>query len=451
MIFKRFRLQCTIRVLCLGASLTLSAVLWFHTTFYATTILVGVLVGYQLYALIHYVEQTNRDLSRFFDAVRHADFSQSFVTPGLGASFDELKQAMHAVQEAFSQTRAENEAHLRYVETVVQHIGSGLIAFRADGTVDLLNAAAKRLLNIPRLHHIAELESQHPLLVQSLRELTPGQRLLAKIHRDQEQLQLAVHTTAFRLQDQAYTLVSLQNIQSELDDKETEAWQNLIRVLTHEIMNSITPIASLASTAHGILSAPSTALQNAAIDAETHQDLVAAVYTIQKRSEGLLHFVEAYRRLSRIPPPQLQYVLVAELFRRLEPLIRPQLEAAGIDFHIDVASPTLELMVDPDLIEQVLLNLLRNALEAATSRTLGLHVTLAAGLENSGQVSIQVRDNGPGIVAEALEKIFIPFFTTKPDGSGIGLSLSRQIMRLHRGTIRVHSQPGVDTVFTLTF
>ncbi len=197
--------------------------------------------------------------------------------------------------------------------------------------------------------------------------------------------------------------------------------------------------------------APSTTQQNAEIDTETHQDLVAAVYTIQKRSEGLLHFVEAYRRLSRIPPPQLQYVLVAELFRRLEPLIRPQLEAAGIDFHIDVASPTLELMIDPDLIEQVLLNLLRNALEAATSRTLGVHVTLAAGLENSGRVSIQVRDNGPGIVAEALEKIFIPFFTTKPDGSGIGLSLSRQIMRLHRGTIRVHSEPGVDTVFTLTF
>ncbi len=287
-------------------------------------------------------------------------------------------------------------------------------------------------------------------MAQTVQQLPPGQRALVKIEDAREPLQLAIHATAFRLQEQAYTLVSLQNIQHELDDKETEAWQNLIRVLTHEIMNSITPIASLASTAHGLLGGQAPEPHGVEIDTETRQDLLDAVYTMQKRSEGLLHFVEAYRQLSRLPTPTFQRVRVGELFARLEQLMRPQFQTERAAFDIGIEPEELELTADPELIEQVLINLLINAVEAITGgaqRQIGLD----ARLDGAGHVIMQVRDNGPGIVAEALDKIFIPFFTTKPDGSGIGLSLSRQVMRLHRGTIRVQSQPGVETVFTLTF
>ncbi len=461
MISKSFRLQCTIRVLLLGLTIGLCAVGLLRTTYVVAALLLVGLVGYQIVALIRYVEQTNRELSRFFHAVQAADFSQTFLaTRRLGPSFDALTQALNEVLEAFRQTRAEKEAHLRYVETIVQHVGSGLIAFRPDGEVTLINTAAKRLLNLSHLSHIQALDTLSPTLTETMQQLPPGQRALVKIEDMREPLQLAIHATAFRLQERAYTLVSLQNIQHELDDKEAEAWQNLIRVLTHEIMNSITPIASLASTAHGLLSGETpeshrseparTVRHRVEIDTETRQDLLDAVHTMQKRSEGLLHFVEAYRQLSRIPSPRLQSIPVAELFARLEQLMRPQLLAVDATLHIVVNPEDLELTADPELIEQVLINLLLNALDAIRSEA-QRQIDLDARRDDAGRVRIQVRDRGPGIVAEALDKVFIPFFTTKPDGSGIGLSLSRQVMRLHRGTVRVQSAPGVETVFTLMF
>ncbi len=246
MISKAFRIQCTIRVLLLGVSLGLCAVSLLQTTYVILSLLLLGLSGYQIVALIRYVEQTNRELSRFFHAVRQADFSQTFATGSqLGPSFHALQQALDDVLEAFRQTRAEKEAHLHYVETIVQHIGSGLIAFRPNGEVKLINTAAQRLLKCPHLHHLQALDTLSPALTQTLQQLPPGQRALVKIEDARESLQLAIHATAFRLQEETYTLVSLQNIQHELDDKEAEAWQNLIRVLTHEMMNSITPIASL--------------------------------------------------------------------------------------------------------------------------------------------------------------------------------------------------------------
>lgn len=456
MIFKHFRVQCTLRVLILGASIGVVAFLLMRTTHVVTALLLVGLIGYQIYALIHYVEQTNRELSRFFHAVEQVDFSQTFTLDnGTGPSFEALKRSLNDVLDAFRRTRAEKEAHLHYVQTVVQHVGSGLIVFQPDGEVVLINTAAKRLLRLPQLHHIQALEALSPTLVETLQHLPPGKRALVKIEDAQEPLQLAIHATAFRLQEQAYTLVSLQNIQDELDEKEAEAWQNLMRVLTHEIMNSITPIASLASTAHGLLRRQEPVSYGVEadyvrLDAETQQDLLDAVYTMQKRSEGLLHFVEAYRRLSRIPTPRFQLVAVTDVFTRLEQLLRSQFQTADIAFHTEVEPEGMEVTADPELMEQVLINLLGNAIESLQGQADG-QVTLSARLDGTGRVEIRVHDNGPGIVSEALGKIFIPFFTTKPEGSGIGLSLSRQVMRLHHGTIRVQSQPGLETVFTLTF
>jgi signal transduction histidine kinase len=225
-----------------------------------------------------------------------------------------------------------------------------------------------------------------------------------------------------------------------------EAWQNLIRVLTHEIMNSVTPVASLASTANDLL----TAQKEGRPQEETLNDVRDAVRTIQKRSQGLLHFVDAYRKLTRIPKPDFQIFPVAELFGRVQSLMRAEMERRSIHFLSQVEPKTLELTADPELIEQVMINLLLNAIQALEGRP-DATVGLMARMDERGRVLVQVTDNGPGILDEAQEKIFIPFFTTRQDGSGIGLSLSRQIMRLHRGTISVQSTPNVETVFTLRF
>jgi len=442
MVYKNFRLNCILRVALLGATIYLFFYLLLQTTLYATIVIVGCIIFYQIYALIHYVEKTNRDLTRFLEAIQHTDFSQTFSSTGLGSSFEPLKKAFNQVIEQFRRARSEKEEHFRYLQTVVQHVGIGLIAFGRDGEVSLINTAAKRLLRVTHLKNIKTLETLSQPLVATLLQLESGGKALVKIEAKNDLLHLAIYATEFKLREQQFTLVSIQNIQSELEEKEMEAWQNLIRVLTHEIMNSVTPIASLASTVNDLLDAEKTGGEIG--------DMRGAVETIQKRSEGLLHFVDAYRSLTRIPRPNFKIFRITELFAGVEQLLRASFKEKTVNLKLNVEPESLELTADPEMIEQVLINLLLNAIQAVDAQP-NADISLTARLDERGRVLIQVSDNGPGIIPEVLEKIFIPFFTTKPEGSGIGLSLSRQIMRLHRGAITVRSEPNVETVFTLRF
>jgi len=451
MVYKRFKIVCITRVILLVGSMYLFLHLLLRTQLYATLLIVAILAIYQIYALIAYVDKTNRDLSRFLHAIKHTDFSQSFTGTGLGSSFRELNAAFSDVIEQFRKARSEKEVHYRYLQTVVQHVGIGLISFKPDGEVGLINTAAKRLLRVTHLKNIASLQSSYPRLVETLPRMKSGERALIKTEDKNEPQQLAIFATELKLREQRFTLVSLQNIQSELEEKEMEAWQNLIRVLTHEIMNSVTPIASLASTVNKLLvdahGGPKIGEQ---IGPEIVSDIREASDTIQKRSDGLLHFVEAYRRLTKIPKPEFGIVPVAQLFNQVQQLMRSQISENAVSFRARVEPESLELTADPRLIEQVLINLLLNALQAVHQRP-DAAIELAARLDERSRVLIQVIDNGPGIIPEVLDKIFIPFFTTKQDGSGIGLSLSRQIMRLHRGAIHASSVPGVRTEMTLRF
>ncbi len=448
MVYKNFRLNCILRVALLGATIYLFFYLLLQTTLYATIVIVGSIIFYQIYSLIHYVEKTNRDLTRFLEAIQHTDFSQTFTSTGLGSSFEPLKKAFNQVIEQFRRARAEKEEHFRYLQTVVQHVGIGLIAFERDGEVGLINTAAKRLLRVTHLKNVKTLETLSQPLVATLLQLESGGKALVKIEAKNDLLHLAIYATEFKLREQIFTLVSLQNIQSELEEKEMEAWQNLIRVLTHEIMNSVTPIASLASTVNDLLDTKKNAGDEIATD--EIGDMRGAVQTIQKRSEGLLHFVDAYRSLTRIPRPNFKIFRITELFAGVEQLLRASFKEKTVNLNITVEPESLELTADPEMVEQVLINLLLNAIQAVDGHP-NAGISLAARLDDGGRVIVQVADNGPGIVPEVLDKIFIPFFTTKPEGSGIGLSLSRQIMRLHRGVITARSEPNVKTVFTLRF
>ncbi|MFQ5769543.1 MAG: PAS domain-containing sensor histidine kinase [bacterium] len=452
MIYKRFRIVVLGRVLLLSGTIYLFFYLLFKPsiTLYATIFILGVIIIYQIYALIYYVEKTNRDLNRFLLTIKHEDFSQTFLGTGLGSSFDELKSAFNEIIRKFHRARAEKEEHFRYLQTVVQHVGIGLIAFQSDGKVELLNNAAKRLLKIPRLKNIYALEPISKPFVEKLLKLKSGQKTLVKLDINNELLQLAINATEFRMRDQNFTLVSLQNIQSELEEKELEAWQNLIRVLTHEIMNSVTPISSLAATINELLNSNENQIGNAEIRAEAKSDIHGAMQTIQKRSEGLLHFVDAYRNLTRVPTPNYQVFPILDLFKRVRQLMQVEMSQKAINFQMHVVPETLELTADSELIEQILINILKNAIQALDNQP-NAKIDLTSRIDEGGRIIIQVSDNGPGIPEDVLEKIFIPFFTTKEHGTGIGLSLSRQIMRLHRGAMNVHSKPHEETVFTLRF
>lgn len=448
--FRRFRVQVILRILLLTA--TIFGLFYFilATQLYTTMVVTGGLILYQVFALIRCVERTNQYLSRFFLAIKYGDFSQTFTGKELGGSFRELVTAFDEVMDKVRQTRSEKEEHYRYLQTIVRHVGIGLMAFKADGTVDLINTAAKRMLNVARLKNIRSLSSFSQSLVDALFSLKAGEKTLVKIS-DQD-LELALHAAEFRLKDQKYILVSLQNIQSELQEKEMEAWQTLIRVLTHEIMNSMTPITSMAATVLDLLSSYKEK-NGDTIDAETITDISDALKTIHKRSLGLTDFVEAYRNLTLIPKPKFKIFSIHDLFGRIEKLMENKLTKKDIDFQWSVEPQSLELTADPGLIEQVLINLVLNAADAFTGvkNSNSPHIQLTANLEDNGKINIRVTDNGSGIVKEALNKVFIPFYSTKKKGSGIGLSLSRQIMKLHKGSITVHSEPEVETVFTLKF
>ncbi|MFQ5568690.1 MAG: PAS domain-containing sensor histidine kinase [Rhodothermales bacterium] len=452
MIFRHFRIQCTLRVLLLGATMLLALFMFFRTTSYVAAGIITMVVIYELGALIRYVEKTNHDLSRLLRSIRYSDFSQSFTGERRGKAFSELGTAFREVMDDFRAARAEKEENYRYLQTVMQHVGIGLISFKLDGTVNLINTAAKRILRVPYLKNVQALNVFSPALVETLLHLHYGERALVKVVDGDELLQLVVYATEFKLRGDLYKLVSIQNIQSELEEMEIEAWQKLTRVLTHEIMNSVAPIASLASTANGLLEetdiptngVPSTDW------ADTIGDVRGAIQTIERRSESLLKFVSDYRRLTRVPKPDFQIVPVAALFSAITELLQPQMQAGGIHFEQSIQPERLDITADPELTEQVLINLVKNAMQAVED-TPDATVRLRARIDDRGRAVIQVIDNGPGIVEEALDKIFIPFFTTKKEGSGIGLSLSREIMRQHGGTISAVSYPNERTVFTLRF
>ena len=456
MVYKRFRINLILRILLLCLAVFLFFFLLFRTQLFAALFITGIVIIYLVYSTIQYVETTNRDLARFFNSIKYGDFTQSFKDNSMGASFTSLRNTFTEVANAFRKTRTEKEEHYRYLQTIVQHVGIGLLAFTPDGEVELMNNALKRLLKLSHLKNIQSLESISQDLVHTLFRLKPREKALVKVEKSNEALHLALFATEFKLRGQVFSLVSFQNIHSEIEETEIMAWQKIIRVLTHEIMNSITPIASLASTINELIkhSYKETLLAKNDKDypdnEEILEDIHQALQTIQKRSKGLMHFVDAYRNYTLTPKPKFHFFPIQELFSRVERLMQANLRDKNIKFRVYIEPEGLELTADPELIEQVLINLLLNALQSLEKEKDG-KIDLRSFLDSQGRVIIQIKDNGPGIQAENLDKIFIPFFSTKESGSGIGLSLSRQIMRAHNGTMSVQSKPGQETVFSLRF
>ena len=353
----------------------------------------------------------------------------------------------------FQEIRSEKEEHYHYLQSIVQNIDVSILAYQKDGTVEMINKATKKLFQVHNLKNIKALEHLSKELVNCLLNLKPGENTLVKVQDEDDILQLAIYATEFKIHNKLIILATIKNIQNVLEEQETEAWQKLIRVLTHEIMNSITPIASLSSTLDIMLKEISNRQTESSIpkiDMETVEEIQQALQTINKRSTGLLHFVNTYRNLTRIPKPNFQIIRISELFKNILLLMEEEIKQTTIDLKVDINPEDLEVSADEKLIEQVLINLIKNSIHALENRK-GGRIFFKAYQNKRGRVTMQVIDNGQGIIREVMDKIFIPFFTTKQRGSGIGLSLSRQILRLHGGTITAFSEPEKETIFTLTF
>jgi len=451
MVYKNFRFWVIIRIILLVGALALLVYLVNATKYSVTSfILMGIIV-IQVIDLIGYVENTNKKLTKFLESIRYADFSTSFTDKGKGESFNNLSKAFNEVIFEFKKHRSEKEEHYNYLQTVVQHISIGIIAYRKDGKVDIFNNGVKRLFKMNNLTNIQQLKQIQEDLPEILLKMKSGDHHLCKVFIKDELLQISINATEFRMRGEEYVLVSLQDIHSELEEKEVESWQKLIRVLTHEIMNSITPISSLASTVKEILIDEKAGnIKMNDINNEDSESIMSALGTIQNRSQGLLNFVDIYRNLTRIPKPNFRYFNLTELFNRAEQLLKPKIEKLSIAFSYKVFPEDLKLTADPDLMDQVIINLLLNACDAV-KETKNSKISVLATTNYNGRIIIEITDNGYGITPDILDKIFIPFFTSKKDGSGIGLSLSRQIMHLHKGNISVKSQPDEGSVFTLTF
>ncbi len=442
---RHFSIMIMIRIIVIVLSVI--ALAWLaskHTNETLVYILGTIFIFVQGSLLYQYVTNVNRKLTYFLESVRYSDFTINFRSDNkMGRTFKELNQQFNEVLLAFRQARAEKEANLQYLNTIVQHIGTGLITFDANGQVNLINNAALRMLGIYRLHQLIELKEKHPRLYELLSDLDTGVRDLYRTPNDQP---LALQAAAIQLRGMWVKIVVLQNIQTELQQQEVESWQNLTRVLRHEIMNSMTPIVSLVGTMRLIVNED---IEKSTNDQEAVNDLKEALSTLEKRSKGMMQFVNAYRDFTTLPKPVFASLSVAELLQEVLQLLQTDLTQSGVLWKLSVKPETLTVKADASQIQQVLINLVKNASEAFSHQTNRL-ITLSA-YQVDGTVMIEVADNGDGIEPEALENIFIPFYTTKKTGSGIGLSLSRQILQQHNGQLNVESQVGKGTVFTLVF
>ncbi|MFT6971814.1 MAG: two-component system nitrogen regulation sensor histidine kinase NtrY, partial [Roseivirga sp.] len=396
-----------------------------------------------------FVTFTNRELAKLLLAIRYSDFSISFKGKKHGKSFQELQDAFVEIIEAFKKVSVEKEAQFKFLKVIVDNINVGIIAIKEEHQIELMNKSAQQLLGISTPNYWKQLVQNRPNFADEFLKMEDNERKLLELNIKGEKLQISAHVTRLKILNFRYSIITFQNIKSEIEQKEIEAWHKLIRILTHEIMNSITPISSLTETMRMMLQHDQINEKNA--QELTEEDLVDfrfSLETIQRRSEGLLHFVDDYRKLTRVKSIQTERTNIRPLIEEIVKLMSPDFAKEGIVTELNIKGE-FEIFIDRKLIEQVLINLLTNAKQAVS---LSENPKISIGTYyNESEKVIKIEDNGSGIDENKIEEIFIPFFSTKENGSGIGLSLSKQIMKKHKGDLTVKSTKGEGATFFMTF
>ena len=445
--FRKLEWHIVLRVFLLFITLSTASFILVKEWYVYLLIAIPVII-YQVIEFYRFQKKAHQELDQFVESVHYRDFSRYFDVKHAPVELQPLRKGFNEINSTFKVISKEKETQYQYLQKILELVDTGILSYEEkSGEVVWMNESLKRMLQLPYLKTIHSLNRRDVELSKDIIALNPGDSKVATAHLEKSSFKVLLSATAFQTDGKIYKLIAFQNVNEALDETESKAWQKLLSVLTHEIMNSVAPISSLADTLKNRLQQSVTTLNN---DSGSVDDLEIGIETIKRRSEGLLKFAETYRNLNKITTLNLKKVYVRDIFENLLRLMQPTLEQKNIELETILKETDLVLEADTNLIEQVLINLVVNAIEAVKDRK-DPKILLTAYLANNRKTIIKVADNGYGMPAELLDKIFIPFFSTKKSGSGIGLSLCKQIMMLHKGNMQVHSVEGEGTAFFLQF
>ena len=415
---------------------------------YVYLVIVLPIIIYQAMEFYRFQRKAYRELDQFVESVHYRDFSRHFDVKTASSDIQPLRQGFNEINSTFKVISKEKETQYQYLQRILELVDTGILSYNEEnGEVIWMNDSLKRMLQLPYLKTVHSLARRDEELTREILHLKPGENKIASAHLERATFKVLLSATAFQTGGSTFKLIAFQNVNEALDETESKAWQKLLSVLTHEIMNSVAPISSLAETLKSRLQESVSSLNN---DTGSVDDLEIGIETIRRRSEGLLKFAETYRNLNKITNPSLKKIYVRDIFENLLQLMQPTLEQKNIEVETILKDPDITLEADTHLLEQVMINLVVNAIEAVKEKE-EPRIVLSASQNVNRRVLIKVADNGAGMPSELLDKIFIPFFSTKKSGSGIGLSLCKQIMMLHKGSIQVQSAEGEGSVFVLQF
>jgi len=447
MIFKRYQERILIRVLLLFLTLSVASFLLVKGMYEKLALVLPVIIA-QLVDFYNFHRKAQQEVEQFVESIHYRDFSRYFDVKEAPLELQSLRQGFNEINSTFKLVSREKETQYQYLQKILELVNTGILSYEhKTGEIGWMNEAFKNMLGVPYLKTIHSLERRDIHLYQEILDLRPGASKIVSLTKDKHVFKTLLAATAFQTDGRVYKLVAFQDVNEALDETEAKAWQKLLSVMTHEIMNSVAPISSLAETMLHRLQESARLLEG---QAGALEDLQLGIGTIRRRSEGLLKFAETYRNLNKITTLNLKRIFARDLFENLHHLMLPTLEQKNIEMDILLMDPDLALEADTNLIEQVLINLVVNAIEAVKDRDMPL-ITLSAYSGSNSRAIIKVSDNGMGMSPEVMDNIFIPFFSTKKNGSGIGLSLCKQILLLHKGNIQVQSVEGVGSAFLLHF
>jgi two-component system nitrogen regulation sensor histidine kinase NtrY len=447
MTFKRFEWSILIRVALMFVTLTISSYILVKELYIFEMIMAPIII-LQVLDFFRFHKKAQDEVDQFVESIHYRDFSRYYNVKKAPRELQPLRKGFNEINTTFKVISKEKETQYQYLQKILELVDTGILSYEIEsGSVEWMNESLKKLLQVPYLRTINSLTKRDPHLAAEIMAVKPGEHVITEAHIDRSIVKVLMSATGFQTDGKKFKLIAFQNVNEALDETESKAWQKLLSVMTHEIMNSVAPISSLADTLKNRLTMSAHEIKD---ESGLAEDLQLGIDTIKRRSEGLLKFTETYRNLNKITTPNRKKVHVRDLFENMHRLMQPTLKQKEIELEIILKDPALTLDIDPNLVEQVLINLIVNAIDAVRDRA-EPKIILSGNELSNGKVVLKVSDNGHGMEDAIVEKIFIPFFSTKKTGSGIGLSLCKQIMMLHKGNIQVQTVEGTGTAFLLQF